>query len=272
MTYKQNLHVHTSYCDGRDTPEEVVLAAMEQGFSSIGFSGHSYMHYSPGHSMSLAGTEEYRREVARLRKKYAGQIKLFCGLEVDMYSEIDLSGYDYLIGSVHYLPIDGEYVGFDRSQDEVQRVIDVYFHGDGMAYARMYYEQLVLLPNFGKFDILGHFDLITKHSENAAFFDEESPVYRSYAIEAAEALAKHISLFEVNTGAISRGYRTSPYPSVFLLKEMKRLGYGAVITSDCHDARALSCHYEESAELLRSCGFRELYILDEPGVFRTVSL
>ena len=156
MTYKQNLHVHTSYCDGRDTPEEVVLAAMEQGFSSIGFSGHSYMHYSPGHSMSLAGTEEYRREAARLREKYAGQIKLFCGLEVDMYSEIDLSGYDYLIGSVHYLPIDGEYVGFDRSQDEVQRVIDVYFHGDGMAYARMYYEQLALLPNFGKFDILGH--------------------------------------------------------------------------------------------------------------------
>ena len=60
--------------------------------------------------------------------------------------------------------------------------------------------------------------------------------------------------------------------SVFLLKEMKRLGYGAVISSDCHDARALSCHYEESAELLRSCGFRELYILDEPGVFRPVSL
>ena len=59
---------------------------------------------------------------------------------------------------------------------------------------------------------------------------------------------------------------------MFLLKEMKRLGYGAVITSDCHDARALSCHYEESAELLRVCGFRELYILDEPGVFRTVSL
>lgn len=272
MICKQNLHVHTSYCDGRDTPEEVLHAAIEQGFSSIGFSGHSYMHYSPSHSMSLTGTEEYRREIHRLRDIYADRISVFCGLEVDMYSEIDLSGYDYLIGSVHYLPIGTEFVGFDRSRDEVRRVINEYFHGDGMAYARMYYEQLTLLPKFGTFDILGHFDLITKHSETDRFFDEESSVYRSYAIEALESLAGQIPFFEVNTGAISRGYRTSPYPSVFLLKEMKRLGYGALITSDCHDARALSCHYEESSELLRSCGFREIYILESPGKFRPESL
>ena len=40
MTEKQNLHTHSSYCDGKDTPEELVLYAISAGFSSIGFSGH----------------------------------------------------------------------------------------------------------------------------------------------------------------------------------------------------------------------------------------
>lgn len=95
MKKLQNLHTHTCYCDGADTAEEVVLAAIDKGFSSIGFSGHSYMHYAPDHSMSLKGTEEYKKEIAMLKEKYQDKIDIFCGLEFDMYSEIDLSGYDY---------------------------------------------------------------------------------------------------------------------------------------------------------------------------------
>ena len=101
--YLQNLHTHTSYCDGIDTSEQMVIAAIEKGFDSIGFSGHSYMYYAEDHSMSLQRTEEYKKEIARLKKKYRDKIDIFCGLEFDMYSAIDLSGYDYLIGSVHYL-------------------------------------------------------------------------------------------------------------------------------------------------------------------------
>ena len=272
MNHKQNLHIHSTWCDGKDTPEEMILAAMEKGFDSIGFSGHSYMAYSPGHSMSLAGTEEYKKEIRALQKKYAGQIDIFCGLEVDMYSEIDLSGYDYLIGSVHYFRLGEDTVGFDRSEEEVRRVICERFGGDGMAYAQTYYESMTYLPRFGKFDIIGHFDLITKHSENCIFFDEDSKAYQSWAIEAAEALAGKIPFFEVNTGAISRGYRTAPYPAPFLLKELHRLGYGAVISSDCHDKRTLDCYYPEATELLLAHGFREIYILTAPGVFRPVSI
>ena len=92
------------------------------------------------------------------------------------------------------------------------------------------------------------------------------------AIEAAEALAGKIPFFEVNTGAISRGYRTTPYPAPFLLKELHRLGYGAVISSDCHDKRALDCWYPEAAGLLLAHGFREIYVLTAPGRFEPVSI
>lgn len=271
MKNLQNLHTHTSYCDGADTAEEVVLAAIDKGFSSIGFSGHSYMHYAPDHSMSLEGTEEYKKEIAMLKEKYQDKIDIFCGLEFDMYSEIDLSGYDYLIGSVHYLLCDGKHVGFDRSAEVVKNIIDEHFGGNGIEYAKAYYKALSQLPQYGNFDIIGHFDLITKHCENVEFFDQNSDEYKAATLEAAKALAGKIPFFEVNTGAIARGYRKTPYPSDFLLMELKKLGFGVVVTSDCHDASMLDCEFEYVTEILKRCGFEERYILTKQG-FKPVSL
>ena len=58
MIIKQNLHTHSTYCDGNDRPEEMILTAIDKGFDSVGFSGHSYMYFAEDHSMSVAGTEE----------------------------------------------------------------------------------------------------------------------------------------------------------------------------------------------------------------------
>ena len=265
MKHLQNLHTHTKYCDGKDTPEEMIAFALAKGFDSLGFSGHSYMFYSPGHSMSLEGTEQYKSEIRQLQRKYAGQIDLFLGLEFDLYSVVDLTGYDYLIGAAHYLKIGDSYVGFDRGADEVKKVIDNYFGGDGLAFAKAYYRMLADLPRYGSFDILAHFDLITKNSEKAYLFDMNSKAYLDAAFEAIDALTGKIPLFEVNTGAISRLYRTTPYPSIPILKEFKRKGWGVVISSDCHDGQYLDCAFENAAFLLKECGFTEKYVLTSHG-------
>ncbi len=263
--YKQNLHTHGVLCDGKDEYEATVRRAMELGFDTIGFSGHSYMSYSPSHSMSVEGTEEYKRTVRALAKKYEGQIDVLCGIEFDMYSEDPLVGYDYVLGAVHYLKIGEEYVGFDRSADEVKRVIDTYFGGDGMKYAKMFYETVCELPNYAKCDVIAHFDLITKHAETHNFFDTESKEYRNYALEALHTLAQHCKVFELNTGAISRGYRTTPYPQPFLLRELREMGCGIVLGSDCHDNRYLNCNFDEALELARACGFTEVLNLTKNG-------
>ncbi|MBQ8338323.1 MAG: PHP domain-containing protein, partial [Oscillospiraceae bacterium] len=153
MLYKQNLHQHSTYDDGKDTPEEVILAAMEKGFDSIGFSGHSYVPWANGLTMSFEGTEQYKKEIARLKEKYSDRIKVFCGLEVDVFSKVDLSGYDYLIASLHYLKKDSEIIAIDRSKEFVQGVIDNYFGGDGLRCAKKYYEHMAELYKYCDFDI-----------------------------------------------------------------------------------------------------------------------
>ena len=38
---KTNYHTHTVWCDGKDTPESMIKAAIGKGFDVIGFSSHS---------------------------------------------------------------------------------------------------------------------------------------------------------------------------------------------------------------------------------------
>jgi histidinol-phosphatase (PHP family) len=259
----QNLHTHSTYCDGKDSLEEMIVYAMEHGFDSIGFSSHSYMHFSPKSTMTIAGTESYKSEVRELASKYAGRMKVYCGLELELNSEVDLEGYDYIIGAYHYFKLGDEYVGFDRKAAEVQHVIDTRFGGDFLAYAKEYYANIVKLGEIGVVDIVGHFDLLVKNCDALASLDCSLPAYRRYALEAAEELSRTVGIFEVNTGAIARGYRRTPYPDPFIIKALKTFGSRLILSSDCHDKHNLACGFEESIELIKSCGFKEIWRLED---------
>ena len=270
--YKQNLHIHTTYADGKDGPEELILEAIRQGFTSIGFSEHSYMPYSTApNQMTVRDAQRYKAEIRALKEKYRGRIDIFCGMELEFYSQVPLEGFDYLIGSVHYLEFDGIPRGFDRKLQPTLEFLQTYFAGDGLAFAEKYFETVARLPEKAKIDILGHFDILTKNNEQGKFIPVTDPGYLRLGMEAIHALRGKIPFFEVNTGAISRGYRTSPYPQMEFLKEFRACGFGALITSDCHNKAHLDCFYEEAAQLLRQAGFQSKWILTDEG-FREVAL
>lgn len=272
MTKLQNLHIHTTYADGKDLPEQIVLEAIRKGFSSIGFSEHTYMEFSDyPYQMTIDKMDKYKAEIHRLKEQYKGQIELFCGLEYDLFSDVPTTGFDYVIGSVHYLDMDGKKVGFDRGVKEVEEVINHYFDGNSLRFAEKYFETMLLLPQKLKVDIVGHFDVLTKTNELNPFIDVASPEYLQLGYEAIRKLKGDIPFFEVNTGAIAREYRTTPYPQTEFLNEFNRCGFGAIITSDCHNKELLDCYYTEARELLLQAGFRSQWILTDEG-FKEVEL
>ena len=264
--------MHTAYTDGRDKPEDMVREAIARGFDSIGFSEHSYNPFSPAiRQLTPESMEQYKAEIAALKETYRGKVDIFCGLEMEYYSDIPTEGLDYLIGSVHYLDCDGRILGFDRGLQETLTYIDENFGGDGMAFARKYYETVSDLPRRYDVDILGHFDIVTKNNEQGRFIDTSAKAYLDAGMEAIHALKGKIPLFEINTGAIARGYRTAPYPQMAFLKEFNRCGFGVVITSDCHDKNYLDCYYEAAEQMIAAAGFHSRWILTDDG-FREVGL
>ena len=90
-----------------------------------------------------------------------------------------------------------------------------------MAYAKYYYKTLAQLPEYGDFDIIGHFDLIMKHSDNITFFDASSKEYINAAIEAMEALKGKIRAWHSLRGGLPGTESRDPGYSVISCKHNK---------------------------------------------------
>lgn len=264
-----DIHVHSTYCDGKNKPEEMVKKALELGFESIGFSGHCYVP-DAGYGMNLDITKKYREEILRLREKYP-QIDVLLGIERDMFFSSDDMEYDYVIGSLHFVNKDGNRFDVDDGADLVDENVKKYFGGDYRAYVECYYNTLKQVVKKTNADVVGHFDLVVKNNEGNIYFNEESDWYKECALDALREIARSKPIFEVNTGAISRGYKTVPYPAKFILKEIKNLGCDVVITSDCHDADNLGFAYDKAIELVKECGFEKVKVLTKNG-FKDVAL
>ena len=246
-------HVHTSFCDGADDAETVVLSAIEKGVEILGFSGHSYNPFDVGYCMEK-DTSAYRAEIERLKKKYKDKIKILCGIEQDITSGTPEKVFDYVIGSVHHVVCNGENIPVDNTKELLQSGICRHFKGDVYSFCERYYEDVASLSRTVKPDIIGHFDLVTKFTEKGFLLDEENPRYVAAYTKAAEKLVLLNVPFEINTGAISRGYRSAPYPSLSQMKKIAELGGKFILTSDCHSAKTVCFEFEKWRKVARDMG------------------
>lgn len=261
---RQNLHTHTTFCDGTNTAEEMIQAARELGMDSLGFSGHSPL---VGECWVMKGADvpQYRQEVLALREKYAETLEIFLGLEQDILSPPPQESWDYLIGSVHMLEREGERLSVDESAETFRQGVERCFGGDPLAFAEAYYQQVGTVAERTGCQIVGHFDLVCKFNEGNCLFDTEHPRYRAAVLKALEQLSGREVILEINTGAMSRGYRTAPYPEAWILKQAREMGFPICLTSDAHSVRHVMYAFDRAAELARSCGYQQAMYLTREG-------
>ena len=173
-------------------------------------------------------------------------------------------GFDYWIGRVHYQAGNGRFYAADWGEEHFTACRDELFGGDALAVAEGYFREVCRVAE-KKPPILGHLDLITKLNGGSRFFDEDSPRYKAAALEALHAADPAATLLEINTGGVSRGYRTAPYPALFLLREWRRMGGRIILTSDAHSADTVVYGYGQSAALAKAAGFAKSVLLTLGG-------
>ena len=265
MKTKGNLHTHTLWCDGQSGTRDMAEAALALGWTFLGYSSHAFCRHCPDFGVRVTDRPGYAAEIASLKRAYAGRLDIFTGLEIDFVDPQSGEGMDYVIGCNHYAAVGERVCEVDHTEARLLEGIRDCFDGDPMRMARGYYELEARYAREHKFDILAHFDLLTKFNEGGRIFDEESRAYRDAALSALDAVAETGVIMEVNTGAISRGCRKTPYPALFLLKRMREKNVPVLLSSDAHRADWLATYFEEGEELLRSVGYREVMALTEHG-------
>ncbi len=261
-----SVHTHSTLCDGKASPEAMAAAAWAAGVRYFGVSCHSHTPISDDEGAVLpADLTAYRAAVLDLRDRYAGRMEVLLGLEWDSCSDTAPQGLDYWIGSVHYQRGEnGKYYAADWGEAQFSACRDELFRGDALAVAEGYFAQVALVAA-RKPTILGHLDLITKLNAGNRFFDEAAPRYRSAALAALHAADPRETLLEINTGGVARGYRSAPYPALFLLREWRAMGGRIILTADAHSPDTVLFGYDQAAELARTAGFDRASVLTLAG-------
>ena len=255
-----DFHTHSTLDDGKSSLEEMAAAAWAAGLTHFGFSGHSYCPLEEDYCIPREKIPEYLARARAVQARYAGEMEVFVGLELDLLGERP-EGLDYTICGG-----DGRHFAVDESSETAWQCVEELFGGDWYHYTDAYYDQVALLPERTGCDWIGHFDLVTKFNERAPAFDEESPRYLRRALEVMEHLVRSGTAFEVNTGAMARGYRTAPYPGRKLLCALREFGGEIILNSDSHHTSHLCHGFPEAAELVRAAGFTHINLWTRDGL------
>lgn len=227
-------HTHTAYSKhATGSVDEVVRAAIAAGVDVLTITDHAPFHIDSCNRLLESELAVYLDEIRRARVEHAGQIRILTGLEVDytlggrshaerLLSNLDL---DFVIGSIHYLHLDGQRVNvWDLQRLNEPAVIDQFF---------LTLEEAV---SCGLFDSIGHPDALLRSvpaSHWAERFLPLAPLFRredvSYELNAS-GLRK--SSWDAATQQEQHG-RWS-YPSREALPELLSCGVSFTVGSDAH--------------------------------------
>ena len=254
-----SLHNHTVFCDGKDSAEDFVRYALEDGATAIGFSGHSHLPFDESYCMTVESEKEYNREITRLKALYEGKIRIYRGIEAEYFGDSDLSDYEYVIGSAHFIKKDDHYLEIDNSKEIAEGNVKEFYGGDALAYTKDYYRFVIKSAIRKETDIVGHFDLVTKFNEDGSMFDENSKEYLDAAFGAFEEILPYDKIFEMNTGAMSRGYRKKPYIAENILRYMASHNARITVSADAHQKENYRYAFAETVEILKNAGIREVW-------------
>lgn len=273
-----NYHSHCSFCDGRAPLEEFVKEAISQGFYSYGVSSHAPLPFPTQWTMEWEQMEAYLDEFKNLRSKYADEIELYVGLEIDYlneesnpsvarFTELPL---DYRIGSVHLLyDAAGEVVDIDCSPAVFKERVDRHFNGDVLRVVRMYFDRLFRMVELGGFDVLGHAD---KMHYNASCYHPgllDEPWYEALMKDYFSLVASRGYLVEINTKAYdSLG---TFYPNSRYWELMKEYQIKVLVNSDAHYPERINAGRMEALRLLQAKGFATVAELHQ-GSWREVPI
>ncbi|WP_456403963.1 histidinol-phosphatase [Hydrogenimonas sp.] len=240
-----DLHNHTARCNHAEgSLDDYIEQAIAKGIDIFGFSDHAPMDFDPRYRMGFAEMEAYEREVREARERYAGTIDIRLAYEVDwlpghMDERVMNADVDYLIGSVHFI----DKWGFDNPE-----FIGKYADADIDGIWQDYFDLVEAMANEGRFDIVGHLDLIKVFK-----FVPETDV-RLIAERAMDAIKRAGMVIEINAA----GYRKpigEPYPSRQLLEMAYERDIPITFGSDAHAPQQVGFRQEELRTFARSVGY-----------------
>jgi len=244
-TTRIDLHNHTARCNHAEgTIDEYIQRAIELGINIYGFSEHAPMDFDKKYRLPFCDMDAYVSDVLTAKEKYKNEIEILLGYEVDylpghMEEDVLNAKVDYLIGSVHFIDKwsfdNPEFIGGWKTKD-----IDEIW--------KAYFEATEAMVKMGKFDIVGHLDLIK------VFKYMPKQDVRILARDVLHAIKRSGMVLELNAAGLRKPVKEI-YPSRQLLEEAYSLDIPITFSSDAHAVDQVGFGYKQATILAKEVGY-----------------
>ena len=240
-----DLHNHTTRCNHAEgTVDEYIQRAIELGIDIYGFSEHAPMDFDEKYRLPFCDMQAYTNDILTAKETYKNDIEILLGYEVDwlqghMDERVLNADVDYLIGSVHFIDKWGfdnpEFIGAwkNKNIDEIWQA---------------YFEATEAMSKSGRFDIVGHLDLIKVFK----FMPKQD--VRLLAKNVLKAIKTSNMVMEINTAGLRKPIGEM-YPSRTLLEVAYALDIPITFSSDAHAVDQIGAGYDLATTLARDIGY-----------------
>ncbi len=245
--------MHTPLCKHAEGwPDAYAKAAIKCGLTEIGFSDHNPMAKKfDDWRMEYEEFPRYLDLVQASQQQFSDNLTIRLGLECDFIpgqeSWIDKlsqqAGFDYLIGSVHYLEPDWAVDDPDpkwekRWDGSIEEIWEKYWH---------LYRQCAAS---GLFDFLAHPDLVKKFGHRPA-----GELKRFYE-PTIEVIAANNMTIEVSTAGLRKTCKEI-YPSREFIELAFQANIPIVISSDAHRPEEVGADFDTAIKLVSDIGYTQ---------------
>ena len=251
-------HTHTSFSKHAvGTVDDLVRSALANGVRILTITDHAPFFIDETNRLLECELQKYFQDIDRSREKYEGQITILRGLELDyfpgaydylakMVGRLDL---DYVIGSIHYIPLGNEHVKvWDLPRLNNPHVLDSYF------------SVLEELLKCGLFDAVGHPDALLRGVPSDLHLERLVPLLPEFA--------RHHIAFELNASGLRKTtmnlcsgkeeHGIWSYPSLSTASLLIHAGAAFTIGSDAHAPEDVGAGVGEVVDTLIPLGLEKV--------------
>jgi len=241
-------HIHTTFCNhAYGEMEDYIERAIEIGLEEIGFAEHMPVMPEPHLCISYDDLPYYIERVKELSDRYKDKISIKLGAEMDMdlnradeiENIIENFGFDYIIGSIHYLdgwPFDQKQYKEKFEKEDIDKIYEHFF------------ETIIKTARSGLYDIAGHLDNIKRFGYRPS--GDLTQLYE----QVASVMKKMDVAVEINTS----GYDSPAeevYPSPSFLTLLNQYGVPVTFSSDSHRPEHVGRHFGKAYKVFREAGY-----------------
>ena len=252
-TIRIDLHNHTTRCNHAEgTVDEYIQRAIELGIDIYGFSEHAPMDFDKNYRLPFCDMDAYAKDILEAKARYKNDIEILLGYEVDylpghMDERVLNADVDYLIGSVHFIDKwsfdNPEFIGGWKNKD-IDEIWQAYF------------EATEAMVKTGKFDIVGHLDLIK------VFKYMPKQDVRILAKNVLKAIKESNMVLELNAAGLRKPI-AEIYPSKTLLEEAYALDIPITFASDAHSVDQVGFGYDKVISLAKKVGYTKAVTFEQ---------